>query len=100
MTRRDHLIEQHVLQYESHLKHIDEMLRHAHEHVEAGKAPPDAKDELEELKTEREKLAGHLQELKQKDAEEYEREAMEQAGPMSLWDVVARRLEKLVERLD
>ena len=115
MTHREHLIEQHILQYESHLKHIDdfrrdcllnglddidEMLRRAHEQVEAGSAPPEAEAELKELKGEREKLAEDLTEMKRKDAEELEREALRGAGPMGVWDAVAQRLEKLVEHLD
>jgi hypothetical protein len=100
MTNRDHLVEQHILQHESHLKHIDEMLRRAHEHVEEGKAPPEAKEELEEIKNERERLAEHVREMKRKSAEELERETMEHSGPMAIWDAVALRLEKLFERFD
>jgi len=100
MTQRDHLIEQHIRLHESHLKHIDEMLQRAHEHVEAGRAPPEAEAELKELKGEREKLAEHLTEMKRKDADELEREARKRAGPMGVWDAVAQRLEKLVEHLD
>jgi hypothetical protein len=100
MTHRDELVEQHIRQHESHLKHIDEMLRRAHEQVEAGNAPPEAEQELKELKGEREKLAGHLTEMKRKGPEDWERETLERAGPMGIWDAVAQRLEKLVERLD
>lgn len=100
MTHQDHLIEQHIRLHESHLKHIDEMLQRAHRHIEAGKAPPEAKSELKELKEEREKLAGDLSEMKQKEPEEWERDALTWAGPMGVWDTVAQRLEKLVERLD
>lgn len=100
MTSRDHLIEQHIVQYESHLRHIDEMLHRAHKHVEAGKAPPEAEKELDSLKSEREKLAEHLSEMKRRTSEDWERETFTRAGPMGIWDAVARRLEKLVEHLD
>lgn len=100
MSHQDHLIEQHIRLYESHLKHIDEMLHRAHEHVEENGAPPDAKAELSELKGEREKLAGHLSEMKRKEPEEWERDAFSWSGPMGIWDTVAQRLEKLMERLD
>jgi hypothetical protein len=100
MTHRDHLIEQHILQHESHLKHIDEMLRRAREKVEAGQAPAGTEEELAELKDEREKLSGHLTEMKQKGPEDWDPDALKQSGPMGIWDAVARRLEKLVERLD
>jgi len=100
MTHRDHLIEQHIRLHESHLKHIDEMLRRAHEHVEAGKAPPEAETELEELKGERDRLAGELSQMKRRDREEWERNTLSSSGPMGVWDAVAQRLEKLMERLD
>lgn len=100
MTHRDHLIEQHIRLHESHLKHIDEMLEKAHEHVEAGGAPPGVKAELKELKGEREKLAEDLSEMKRKHPEDWEYNALSTSGPMGIWDAVARRLEKLVERLD
>lgn len=100
MSHQDHLIEQHIRLHESHLKHIDEMLRRAHEHVEAGNAPAAAQDELEEIRDERDRLAGHLSEMKRKQPEEWRRDALSWSGPMGVWDVVMRRLEKLVERLD
>ncbi|MGA8260461.1 MAG: hypothetical protein WB783_09640 [Arenicellales bacterium] len=100
MTDSNDLIEQHILRYESHLNHIDEMLHQAGKHVAAGTAPPEAEAELDELKEEREKLAGHLSEMKRKGPEEWERETLERAGPIGIWDAVAQRLEKLVEHLD
>lgn len=100
MTHRDHLIEQHILQHESHLKHIDEMLQRAHEHVDAGKAPPEAEEELAGLKSERENLAGHLADMKRKGPEEWDSDTLKQSGPIVIWDAVACRLEKLVEHLD
>lgn len=100
MTHRDHLIEQHILRHESHLRQIDEMLQRAHEHVEAGKAPPEAEEELAELKSEREKLAGHLTEMKRREPGDWEPDTLRQSGPIGIWDAVARRLEKLMERLD
>lgn len=100
MTRRNDLVEQHIRLHESHLKHIDEMLQRAHEHVEAGSASPETEQELQELRGERERLAEHLSEMKRKEPEHLERDALSQSGPMGIWDAVARRLEKLVEHLD
>ncbi|HSH43379.1 MAG TPA: hypothetical protein VK973_14745 [Arenicellales bacterium] len=100
MTHRDQLVEQHIRLHESHLKHIDEMLRRAHEHVEAGSAPPDAEKELAELKGERERLAGELSEMKRREPQQWELDTLSRSGPMGVWDAVAQRLEKLMERLD
>lgn len=100
MTHQDHLIEQHIRLYESHLKQIDEMLYRAHTHVEAGGAPPAAKAELQELKETRNELAGELSEMKRTEPEQWQRDPLSWSGPMGIWDTVMRRLEKLVERLD
>ncbi len=91
MTSIIHQVEQHILEHESRLGHIDEMLERA------GKAAGEA-TELEGLTQERDKLAGKLGEMKQKSAEEWEKEELAQAGPMGVWDAVAQQLEKLLER--
>jgi len=100
MSRQDHLIEQHILQHESHLRHIDEMLRKAREHVENAALPAEAHEELAEIRRERERLAEHVAAMKRKTPEELARDTMEHSGPMAIWDAVARRLEKFFERFD
>ncbi len=100
MTQRDHLVEQHILLHESHLKHIDEMLQQARRHVEAGTAPPEAETELSEIVSERRKLARELSKMKRKSPEEMDSDLVGKGGPLGLWYAVAQRLEKLVERLD
>lgn len=100
MTHQDHLIEQHIRLHESHLKHIDEMLHRAHEHVEAGSVPPAVKVELKDLEEKRDELAGELAEMKRAEPQHWQRDALSWSGPMGIWDTVAQRLEKLVERLD
>lgn len=91
MTNINHQIEQHILEYESRLGHINELL------VRADQAVGETA-ELAGLKQERDKLAGKLGEIKQKSAEEWEKEELAAAGPMGIWDAVAQQLEKLVER--
>jgi hypothetical protein len=91
MTSISHQVEQQILEYESRLEHIDELLQRADKAV--GKTA-----ELEGLRQERNKLAGTLGEIRQKTAEEWEAEELAQAGPMGIWDAVAQQLEKLVER--
>lgn len=93
MRNEEQLVETHVVEYESRLKHIDELI------VRAGKTQnqkPQHKAELAELKQERDKLADHLEEIKQLSLEEWAKEG----GPMVLWDIVAGRLEQLVEHLE
>lgn len=91
MSDINHQIEQHILEYESRLEHIDELFERA------GRMAGEA-TELEGLKQEREKLAATVTTMRQKSAEEWEEEELAQAGPMGIWDAVAQQLEKLVER--
>jgi DNA repair exonuclease SbcCD ATPase subunit len=85
------LAESHIKEHEARLKHIDELME------QADKAKHEAEDsaELESLKGERVTLANHLDELREQSAEEW----AEKGGPMVMWDIVADRLEKLVERI-
>jgi len=91
MTTDEQLVERNILHYEARLKHVDELFEKAHKAVE-----PEASEELAELKKERAKLADDLEKLKQKSLEEWAKEG----GPMVIWDLLAERLEKLVERLE
>ena len=95
MAGIDDLIEQHILQYESRLKHIDELLEHAE------KAKDEEKEsELTEVKQDREELSSHIEKLKKQPPEYWSKQGLEKAGPLGAWDAVAQRLEKLVERID
>jgi predicted component of type VI protein secretion system len=98
MTGIEHLVEQHILEYESRLKHVDELLERAHKAVE--KEPSPVSEELAALKEEREKFAAHLEELRLKSLQDWREEEIEKAGPMGVWDALAQQLEKLVERFE
>lgn len=88
MTTEDLLVEQHIREYESRLKHVDELL------AKASKAAPDS-EEVAQLSRERGRLADTLAQMKEKSLEEWAREG----GPMVIWDLVADRLERFIERL-
>jgi chromosome segregation ATPase len=98
MTKYSHLTEQHITQFESRLKHIDEILTQVQEGVESEQH--ELTDELKELTSKREKLAGYLEEMRLKPSNEWQEKEIEQAGPMGIWDAVAQQLEKLVEKLE
>jgi hypothetical protein len=87
MTSITHQVEQHILEHESRLGHIDELLERA------GEVPGVAG-----LKEKRDELAGQLDAMKQKTAEEWQHEELAQAGPMGVWDAVAQELERLLEK--
>lgn len=90
MTKLDDLVDRHIKEYNSRLKHIDELAEQAAVLEEESHLA-----ELAELKSERNKLADYLKELEQNRSEK----SLEMSGPMYIWDVIAQRLEKLVEKI-
>lgn len=96
MTVVDHLTEQHFREYEARLKHIDELFGRA----DNSKGSVGFETELDEVRAERLELLTHLNALKKKSQEEWQMEGIEQSGPMIIWDAVAKKLEKLVERIE
>ena len=97
MTTIDHMAEQHILEHQARLKHFDELLSRAEKGISK---VPELDDELAQLQQEREKLMNHIKLLKQQALEEWQEETIEEAGPMIIWEAVAKRLENLVERLE
>jgi Skp family chaperone for outer membrane proteins len=97
MTNYSHLAEQHIIEFESRLKHLDELLARANKDI-AGEEHELA-EELKELTAKREELAGHLDTMRLKSREEWQEKEIVQAGPMGIWDAVAQQLEMLIERL-
>ncbi|HTT08030.1 MAG TPA: hypothetical protein VMH34_04495 [Gammaproteobacteria bacterium] len=95
MPQIDQVVEQRILEYESRLKHIDELLRRAH----GASPPPEVHGELAELKGKRETLANEVEALKRKPPEDWRKKEITSTGPLAVWDIVAQQLEKLVERL-
>jgi len=93
MANIEQLAEQHIQHYESQLKHIDEVMARAHKEGGDG---ADLNAELKELAEHRSELADYIEELREKAPFEW----MEEGGPMVLWDVVAERIEALVERIE
>ena len=95
MRTIDHLIEQHVLENQAHLKHIDELMERAQAKAKETTSA-ESRQELNELEMERNEYARYVEEL-QKESEE---KLMQTLGPMVMWQFIAERLEKLVERLE
>jgi len=100
MDKIDQLANQHIREYESRLLHIDELLHRVDKGKEEYASKSEIDIQLEELRAEREKLSQHIEDLKQKSFNEWQVTEIEQAGPMIIWDAVAKRLEKLVERIE
>jgi hypothetical protein len=95
MRTVDHLIEQHILENQAHLKHIDELMDRA-EAMAKETTSVESHEELKELQMERDEYARYVEEM-QKESEE---KLMQKLGPMVMWQLIAEKLEKLVERLE
>lgn len=98
MTKLNQMIQQHILEHELRLKHVDELLERAERG--SAKAGGGAAEELASAKAERDKLAGRVEEYKLRPPEQWSEEEFERTGPMVIWDTIAQKLEKLVERME
>lgn len=90
MTNLEKLAEQHIKEHESRLKHIDELMKEVEK-----TGDEESKAELAELKEQQTKMGDYVEQLKNKSPEQL----METAGPMVMWEFVAQKLEKLVEKI-
>ena len=97
MTTKEQLIEQHIREYESRLKHVDELYAKARSVTEQlGEEKPRA-----QLEVYGELLSGWQQkaeEIKTMHPEHWREETARSAGPMVIWDIVAQKLEDFIER--
>lgn len=90
MTDPGKIAEQRIREHEARLKHIDELEEQAER---AG--DEESKAELSELKEKQTEMGDYIEQLKDKSPEQL----METAGPMVMWELVAQRLEKLIEKI-
>lgn len=100
MPSINQLAEQHIERYQSHLKHIDELLQRSQRGVTSHPEAADIEAQLAKLKTERDRFAEHIDTLKQGSTAEMQKQMIDEAGPMGVWDALAQQLEKLVERIE
>jgi hypothetical protein len=98
MTKLNQLVRQHILEHELRLKHVDELIERAQQG--AAKAGGGAAEQLADVKRERDQLSSRVEEFKLKPPDQWSEEEFERTGPMVIWDTLAQKLEKLVERLE
>jgi hypothetical protein len=99
MTTTDQLVSQHINEYESRLKHIDELYERAQQASEQ-LDDDEIKSELGQYQLQRAELASHTEELKQRPMAHWREDIIQSAGPMGIWDILAQKLEGLVERIE
>lgn len=97
MTKLNRLIQQHILEHESRLKHVDELLERAQQRIAEEE---DVAEQLAKAKRGRDELSGRVEELKLRPPDQWSEEEFEKTGPMVVWDTLAQKLEKLVERME
>ena len=99
MSDINDMVEQHILEFESRQKHMEELLAQARELAGAEPEREDVRSEIERLTKEQERLSGLLDRLRKKAPGDWQADQIAYDGPMAVWDIVAQDLEKLVERL-
>ncbi len=92
----DQLVEQKIAEYESRLKHIDEMIKKTEDKC----VDEHAKFELDEIKTLCAKLNENNDYIDDISKHNWHEKTIEKAGPMALLDSVAQKIEQLAEKLD
>lgn len=98
MTTKEQLIDQHIREYESRLKHIDELYDRAHKATEHLDDEHHTRSELEKYAAERSKLQKKADKIKTMSYKNWREETIRSSGPMAIWDVLAQKLEDFLER--
>jgi hypothetical protein len=99
MTSIERLVGQHVSEYESRLKHIDELYQRAQD--AAIKIEDNVvNSELGKYQRQRADLARHTDKIKKMPIEHWREDMIQASGPMGVWDILAQKLEDLIERLE
>ena len=97
--KMNHLIQQHILEHEMRLKHVDTLLERA-QHGVAQTGGGDTAEQLAQAKAARDKLSSQVEEYRQHPPETWSEAEFESKGSMIVWDNLAKQLEKLVERME
>lgn len=98
MTTKEQLIDQHIREYESRLKHIDELYQRAHEATEHLDEAHDSRSELRDIEVQRQQLQSKADQIKTMPVKNWRDETVQNAGPMAIWDILAQKIEDFIER--
>ncbi len=98
MTTKEQLIDQHIREYESRLKHIDELYERAHKVTEHLDDEHETRSELKDYEAQRLRLKQKADEVKTMPISNWREETVQKAGPMAIWDILAQQLENFIER--
>lgn len=94
-TTKEQLIDQHIREYESRMKHIDELYERAHKATEHLDDEHESRSELKWFEERRSNVKDAIETMPVKNWRE---ETVKKAGPMAIWDIIAQQLEDFLER--
>lgn len=100
MTTTERLVSEHVREYESRLKHIDELFERAQQASDRLDDDSALKSELDEYRQQRRELGKESERIKTMSVKKWREDLIQSSGPMAVWDVLAQKLEDLTERLE
>ena len=100
MTTKEQLVEQHIREYEARQKHVNELIAMAEDAAKKLAHDHEIKNELAQYQGQHSELVKQAEQLKRMPLEHWREEMIQSAGPMAVWDVLAQKLEDLVERLE
>ncbi len=100
MTNKEHLIHQHILEYESRQKHLDELYEKAQQAAEHLPDDHEIKQSLHAVGQEKNQLDEQGKVLKTMHVDKWREETIQKAGPMAVWDILAQKLEDLIEKVE
>ena len=98
MTTKEQLIDQHIREYESRLRHIDELYDRAREAAGHPEEATGLGSELRDLEAQMALLRETTEEIKAMPVDKWRDETARSAGPMAIWDILAQKLENFIER--
>lgn len=100
MTTKEQLVERHIREYESRLKHLDELMARAHDATKHLDDDHDIKTEINQYQGQKAALVEETEKLKKMSLDHWREDTIQNAGPMAIWDVLAQKIEDLIERAE
>ncbi|RMG29136.1 MAG: hypothetical protein D6721_06805 [Gammaproteobacteria bacterium] len=94
----DRLAEQQIRLHEARRKHLDALIEKIRSRLEGHPRQAEHEAALAELVARRDRLQVQIDELRMQHPDDWHEE-IEKAGLMGLWDILARDLEALLEKL-
>jgi hypothetical protein len=98
MIRRENSIHKHVRGYETQLKRINELCKRADQATQHLDEKHETRSQLKDYEKLRRQLAKKTETIKTLSLAHWREDTIRSAGPMAIWDVLAQKLEALVEK--